>query len=165
MALEIERRFLVKLKDLPPLPEGKRIDQGYLSATPEVRIRVVDDTSAVVTIKSDGGMTREEYEYAIPVEDARRMLKLTPWSVVSKTRYKLPLDGLTWEIDQYYGDNDGLWSAEVEVESEDAAAAVKLPPWLALEVTEQRRFNNVSLAQAPFSGWPDAEHFLGLVSS
>lgn len=165
MALEIERRFLVKQKDLPPLGEGKRIEQAYLSATPEVRIRVVDDRSAVVTIKSDGGMTREEYEYPIPVEDARRMLQLTPWAVVSKTRYKLPLDGLTWEIDQYYGDNDGLWSAEVEVESEDAAAAVTLPPWLGLEVTEQRRFNNVSLAQAPFTSWPDAQHFLGLLSS
>jgi adenylate cyclase len=163
MPLEIERRFLVKARLLPPLAAGRHYEQAYLSASPEVRVRLIDGESAFVTIKTDGGITREEYEYPIPPEDARDLLRLTPWSVVAKTRYKLPLDRLVWEIDFYEGDNAGLWSAEVELESEDAP--VTLPAWLADEVTEQRRFNNVSLAQQPLAAWPDRERILTIVSS
>jgi adenylate cyclase len=126
-------------------------------------VRLIDGVSAFVTIKSDGGITREEYEYPIPPKDARDLLRLTPWSVVAKTRYKLALDGLIWEIDCYEGDNAALWSAEVELESEDAP--VTLPKWLADEVTDQRCFDNVSLAQQPFSTWPDRERVLAIVSS
>jgi adenylate cyclase len=128
-----------------------------------VRVRLIEDANGFVTIKTPGGITREEYEYAIPQEDARDLLRLTPWSVIAKTRYKLPLDGLVWEVDHYEGDNAGLWSAEVELESEDAA--VTLPAWLADEVTEERRFNNVNLAQHPVSTWPDRERILAIVSS
>jgi adenylate cyclase len=163
MPLEIERRFLVRARLLPPLGAGRRYTQAYLSASPEVRVRLIDGSDAFVTIKTDGGLTREEYEYPIPPEDARDLLRLTPWSVIAKTRYKLPLDGLVWEIDCYEGDNAGLWSAEVELESEDAS--VTLPPWLANEVTEERRFNNRNLAQQPLSAWPDREHLLAIVSS
>ena len=163
MALEIERRFLVRSRLLPTLGEGRRIEQVYLSDVPSVRIRLIDDTDAFITIKSEGGMTRQEYEYAIPAEDARSLRLLTPWSVVAKTRYKLALDGLTWEIDCYDGDNAGLWSAEVELESEDVA--VTLPGWIATEVTEERRFNNANLAMNPLPKWPDGEQLLALVSS
>jgi len=163
MPLEIERRFLVKARLLPPLGEGRRYQQAYLSASPEVRVRLIGGDAAVITIKTEGGITREEYEYSIPPEDARELLRLTPWSVIAKTRYKLPLEGLTWEIDGYEGDNAGLWSAEVELESEDVA--VTLPDWLADEVTEERRFNNLHLAQEPLSTWPDRGRILSLVSS
>jgi adenylate cyclase len=163
MSLEIERRFLVRARFLPVLEGGRRIEQAYLGASPEVRIRLIDGASAFITIKTDGGITREEYEYAIPPDDARHLLRLTPWSVVAKTRYKLPLDGLVWEIDRYDGDNAGLWSAEVELDAEDAA--VTLPPWLAGEVTEQRRFNNVNLAQHPLDTWQDRADVLRIVES
>jgi adenylate cyclase len=163
MPLEIERRFLVRARLLPQLEGGRRIEQAYLGAHPELRVRLIDGESAFVTIKTDGGITREEYEYPIPPQDARDLLRLTPWSVVTKTRYKLPLDGLVWEIDRYEGENAGLWSAEVELESEDAA--VTLPPWLADEVTEQRRFNNVNLAQHPLPTWEDGARVLAIIES
>jgi adenylate cyclase len=182
MPLEIERRFLVRSRLLPPLGKGRRMEQAYLSQSPEVRVRLItdaDDASAgpsagsgvspdakstgYITVKTDGGITREEYEYEVPADHARAMLRLTSWSVIAKTRYKLPLDGRVWEIDRYDGDNVGLWSAEVELDSEDAA--VTLPPWLADEVTEERRFNNRNLAQHAFSGWADREHLLTVIAS
>jgi adenylate cyclase len=163
MPLEIERRFLVRSRLLPDLGQGRRMEQAYLSQSPEVRVRLIDDTHGYITVKTDGGITREEYEYEIPPEHARAMLRLTPWSVIAKTRYKLPLDGRVWEIDRYDADNAGLWSAEVELDSEDAA--VTLPPWLADEVTEERRFNNRNLAQNAFAGWPDRERLLAVIAS
>jgi CYTH domain-containing protein len=163
MSLEIERRFLAKSRLLPPLGEGRRYEQAYLSATPEVRVRLIGGAQAFVTIKSGTGLTRGEYEYAIPAKDARELLRLTPWSVIAKTRHKLPLDGLVWEIDCYEGDNAGLWSAEVELPSEDTA--VRLPPWVADEVTEEERFNNVNLAQHPLRTWKDRVNVLTIVNA
>ena len=163
MPLEIERRFLVRARLLPSLVDGRRYQQAYLSADPEVRVRLVQDSEAFVTIKSGGGLTRQEFEYPVPPDHARQLLQLTPWSVIAKTRYKLPRDGLVWEIDCYEGDNAGLWSAEVELESEDTE--VRLPEWLADEVTEERRFNNVNLAQHPLTQWQDRDRLLALISS
>jgi CYTH domain-containing protein len=167
MPLEIERRFLVRSRLLPPLGTGRRLEQAYLSQAPEVRVRLITDAAQTatgfITVKTDGGITRAEYEYPVPPDHAREMLQLTPWSVIAKTRYKLPLDGLVWEIDAYEGANAGLWSAEVELDSEDTA--VTLPPWLAAEVTEERRFNNRNLAQHPLATWPDRDRILALVAS
>jgi adenylate cyclase len=197
MPLEIERRFLVRSRLLPPLGSGRRLEQAYLSQSPEVRVRLITAaegspaagsgvsppsagsgvspasagsgvspasiSAGFITVKTDGGITRAEYEYPVPPDHAREMLQLTPWSVIAKTRYKLPLDGLVWEIDAYEGDNAGLWSAEVELESEDTT--VSLPRWLADEVTEERRFNNRNLAQEPLSTWPDRQRILSIVSS
>ena len=161
MPLEIERHFLVKVRLLPRLEDGRRLEQAYLSASPEVRVRLIGEDRAYITVKSDGGITREEYEYTIPVDHARSMLNLTPWSPIRKTRYSLPLDGHVWEIDRYDGENEGLWSAEAELSSEDEALA--LPEWLGEEVTEQRRFKNKNLAQQPFSTWADRERYIALL--
>jgi adenylate cyclase len=163
MPLEIERQFLVRVRLLPALEGGRRIEQAYLSASPEVRIRLIGDDRAYITVKSDGGIAREEYEYAIPVAEARSMLELTPWFPILKTRYSLELDGHTWEVDRYDGENAGLWSAEVELESEDEP--LELPCWLGQEVTDERRFKNKNLAQQPFAIWPDRAHYLSLLSS
>jgi adenylate cyclase len=160
MPLEIERQFLIRTRLLPPLSNGHRIEQAYLSVLPEVRIRVIDE-GAFVTIKSEGSITREEYEYAIPPEDARLMLGLTPWFPVLKTRYRLPVENHTWEIDRYEGENDGLWSAEVELASE--REPIDLPDWIGDEVTDQQRFKNKNLAQQPFATWPDREEFLSQI--
>jgi adenylate cyclase len=162
MPLEIERQFLVRVRLLPRLEDGRRIEQAYLSASPEVRVRLSGDDSAYITVKSDGGITREEYEYAIPVDDARSMLSLTPWFPILKTRFRLRIDGHVWEIDRYDGENEGLWSAEVELESEDEA--LELPAWLGEEVTEQQRFRNKNLAQQPFATWADRERFVTAMS-
>ena len=163
MPLEIERQFLVRVRLLPRLESGRRIEQAYLSASPEVRVRLIGDDRAYITVKSDGGITREEYEYAIPVDEARSMLNLTPWFPILKTRFSLELDGHVWEIDRYDGENEGLWSAEVELGSEDEA--LELPEWLGEEVTEQRRFKNKNLAQQPFATWADRERFIAALSS
>lgn len=162
MPLEIERRFLVRVRLLPELTGGHRIEQAYLSSSPEVRVRLLDDT-AFITVKSEGGITREEYEYPIPVEDARSMLRLAPGSEITKTRYRLPLAGHVWEIDRYDGNNEGLWAAEVELGAEDEA--VELPAWLAEEVTEESRFKNKNLAQQPFSAWPDRDRLLAIIAT
>jgi adenylate cyclase len=154
MPLEIERQFLVRIRLLPALPAGRRIEQAYLSPSPEVRIWLISD---------DRAYTREEYEYAIPVPEARSMLELTPWFPILKTRYSLRLDGHTWEIDRYDAENEGFWSAEVELESEDEP--LDLPHWLGDEVTDERRFKNKNLAQQPFATWPDRERFLALLTA
>jgi CYTH domain-containing protein len=158
MPLEIERHFLVKVRLLPQLEGGNRLEQAYLSVTPEVRVRVVGDERAYITIKSEGNIRREEYEYAVPVDHARSMLALTSWAAIRKTRYSLPLGNHVWEIDRYDGENEGLWSAEAEMASEDDDLV--LPPWLGEEVTEDNRFRNKNLAQQPFSAWPDRERYL-----
>lgn len=163
MSLEIERQFIVRKRLLPPLTNGRRIEQAYLSTDPEVRVRVVDGERASLTVKSDGSISREEYEYTIPVDDAKALLRLTPWSVIVKTRYRLTLDGHDWEIDRYEGDNEGLWSAELELAAEDEA--IDLPPWLAQEVTEESRFKNKNLARQPIASWPDRERILAIVDS
>jgi adenylate cyclase len=163
MPLEIERQFLVRVRLLPTLPAGRRIEQAYLSASPEVRVRLIGHDRAYITVKSDGGITREEYEYAIPIPEARSMLELTPWFPILKTRHSLRLDGHTWEIDRYDAENEGLWSAEVELESEDEP--LDLPGWLGDEVTDDHRFKNKNLAQQPFATWPDRERFLALLTA
>ena len=163
MALEIERRFLVKSRLLPTLGEGRRIEQVYLSADPSVRVRLIDDAEAFITIKTEGGLVREEYEYPIPADDARDLMRLTPWSAIRKTRYKHRIDDLVWEIVCFDGDNAGLWSAEIELPSEDTAVA--LPPWLAVEVTEERRYGNANLARLPLASWPDRDQVVATVSS
>ena len=161
MPLEIERQFLVRVRLLPKLEGGRRIEQAYLSASPEVRVRLIDDDRAYITVKSDGGITREEYEYPIPPDHARSMLDLTPWFPILKTRYSLELDGHVWEIDRYDGENEGLWSAEVELASEDEV--LELPAWLGEEVTDERRFKNKNLAQQPFATWADRARYLALL--
>jgi adenylate cyclase len=158
MALEIERKFLVKDDGWRRgADEGRRLRQAYLADTGRaaVRVRIEDEARAVLTIKSaDSGLTRQEFEYAIPLADAVALLALRQGSVVEKTRYHVPHAGRHWEVDLYAGDNDGLVLAEVEIESE--AAAVELPPWLGREVSGEARYYASSLARRPFSAWPDA---------
>jgi adenylate cyclase len=163
MPLEIERHFLVRVRLLPKLEGGQRIEQAYLSASPEVRVRLIGDDRAYITVKSDGGITREEYEYPVPVDHARSMLNLTPWFPILKTRFSLKLDGHVWEIDRYDAENEGLWSAEVELSSEDEA--LELPAWLGEEVTDERRFRNKNLAHQPLTTWADRARYILALSS
>ncbi len=144
MPKEIEHKFLVRRRHLPKLAAGKSLIQGYLSTRPTVRVRIVSNaegSTAYLTIKGPGGISRDEFEYEIPVEHAREMLALCGALVVEKTRYEM--DG--WEIDEFQGRHHGLWLAEYEMDSIDE----KLPPlpeWIGTEVTGDPNYTNGCLA-------------------
>jgi adenylate cyclase len=155
MAIEIERKFLVKdtnfLKDL----EGIKYSQGYIASTadPGVRIRVAGNRG-YITLKSSikGAKIRNEFEYEIPLNDAEEMLKLfCRKPLIEKYRYIVKYEGNIWEIDVFEGDNEGLVVAEVELDAEDQT--VKLPVWVDYEVTGDMRYQNSQLAIDPYCKW------------
>jgi adenylate cyclase len=150
MAQEIERKFLVTTMGWKPLAtSSKLLRQGYLSSNAKatVRVRTRDDDEAVMTIKgATKGISRAEYEYDVPVADAREMLAMAAPHVVEKRRYLVPFGGLTWEVDVFEGRHAGLVIAEVELETEDQAVA--LPDWVGAEVTHDDRYYNASLSRA-----------------
>lgn len=153
MATEIERKFLVRDQSVLVGSVGIRYQQGYLSTDPErtVRVRRAGD-HAFLTIKGiSRGAARAEFEYEIPVADARDLLTLCPGSGIAKTRHRLDHGGRTWEIDVFEGDNAGLVVAEVEIPSEDAVVAI--PDWAGDEVTADPRYYNANLTDHPFSEW------------
>ena len=156
MALEIERKYLIDLEKIGTLENGIRIKQGYLSTNKDavVRVRVKND-KAYLTIKgSNSGIARLEYEYEIPLNEANEMLeKLCQKPVIDKTRYLIKHDIHTWEVDIFYGDNDGLVVAEVELSSEDEF--INLPTWIKEEVTTDARYYNSNLMKLPFKDWEE----------
>lgn len=158
MAVEIERKFLVAGNGWRAgVSRTQRLRQGYLSrgGRSSVRVRIVDEATAWLTIKSAvAGRARLELEYPVPIEDARLMLTLTEGSVIDKVRHDVTLGGQLWQVDVFAGDNAGLVVAEVELERADQLVA--LPDWLGAEVTDDRRYYNASLATHPFTGWTDA---------
>ena len=156
MALEIERKYLIDLEKIGTLENGIRIKQGYLSTNKDavVRVRVKND-KAYLTIKgSNSGIARLEYEYEIPLIEANEMLeKLCQKPVIDKTRYLIKHDIHTWEVDIFYGDNEGLVVAEVELSSEDEH--INLPSWVKEEVSHDDRYFNSNLMKHPFKDWEE----------
>ena len=156
MAQEIERKFLVKGDFKPFVSKSIRITQGYLSSVPErtVRVRVKGD-KGFITIKGIGnesGASRFEWEKEIPVEDVKQLLNICEPGVIDKTRYIVPAgDGLVFEVDEFYGDNDGLVVAEIELPSEDYD--FKKPEWLGEEVTGDVKYYNSMLMKNPYKNW------------
>lgn len=157
MALEIERKFLVTGDGWKALVESSGLlRQGYLSSNAKatVRVRSWDDARAVLTLKGrTTGMSRAEYEYDIPMDDAREMLEMARPHVLEKRRHIVPVGGLTWEVDVFEGRHLGLIIAEVELESEDQR--VELPDWVGTEVTDDDRYFNASLSRT--DGIPDRD--------
>ncbi len=154
MAKEIERKFLVNLKDWIPQGEGTHFKQGYLNSQKERVVRVrIEGSKAKLTIKGVvTGITRSEFEYAIPVEDAAILLdQLCEKPLIDKHRHKELHGGHTWEIDVFHAENEGLVIAEVELESEDVQP--ELPPWAGAEVSSDPRYFNSNLLKNPFSTW------------
>ena len=153
MSLEIERKFLVADDSWRDGSFGVRISQGYLSQDPERTVRIrIGDESAWLTIKGrTQGITRAEFEYAIPVGEARELLELCLPAVIDKTRYRVSFGGHEWEIDVFHGDNAGLVIAEVELVNE--AISPELPPWIGAEVSADARYFNSCLAARPFANW------------
>ena len=154
MAKEIERKFLVNGDAWRALAKGTTYRQGYLNSAKErtVRVRTAED-KAFLTIKGlTLGATRAEYEYAIPFDEGKAMLDaLAEKPLIEKKRYKIPAGDLTWEIDEFLGENAGLIVAEVELKSEDQA--FDRPAWLGDEVTGDTRYYNANLIKKPFTRW------------
>jgi len=134
-----------------------RIVQGYISSVRGRTVRVrIRDERGFLTIKgasNESGTSRYEWEKEIPVEDARQLLLLAEPGIIDKTRYLIKAaDGVhTWEVDEFYGDNEGLTMAEIELADEHEAFAK--PEWLGEEVTGDTRYFNSMLMKNPYKGW------------
>jgi len=154
MPKEIERKFLLKNDAWRQGASGTRYRQGYLSTEKQrtVRIRTIGE-QGYLTIKGESvGAARSEYEYPIPLEHANEMLdQLCLRPIIEKVRYKIPFAGLTWEVDEFEGDNAGLVLAEVELESEEQSP--QLQEWAGKEVTGDPSYYNTNLIANPYSRW------------
>ena len=153
MGTEIERKFLVTGTAWKTAP-GKRYRQGYLNSVKErvVRVRTIDDRGYLTVKGLTIGASRAEFEYEIPLEDASQMLdQLCERPLIEKTRYRVEHGGLVWEIDEFFGDNQGLVVAEVELESE--SQPFERPAWAGDEVTGDPRYFNSNLIKMPYSTW------------
>lgn len=155
MAQEIERKFLVAGDFKSEVFKSTRIIQGYLCSVPErtVRVRVKGD-KGFITVKgigSQSGASRFEWEKEIPATEAEQLLAICEPGVIDKTRYLVKSGEHTFEVDEFYGDNDGLTVAEVELASEDEAF-VK-PEWLGEEVTGDVKYYNSMLMKNPYKNW------------
>lgn len=153
MATEIERKFLVRGELWQPKDEGTAIMQGYLCTDPDRTVRVrTRGNQAYLTIKGrNSGISRLEFEYEIPFSDGTELLKLCKGPIISKRRHlELHVDKY-WEIDVFYGDNEGLILAEIELPSEETEFI--LPPWAGPEVSHDNRYYNSYLAHHPYRLW------------
>lgn len=157
--LEIERRFLVKPSETPPVETGVRLTQGYLASSDRasVRVRVVEGQDvAFLTVKSrHTGIARYEYDYPIPLSDGRDFLFSFCERLIEKVRTPIFFGGYTWVVDRFLGANTGLCIAECELPSADVE--LSLPEWCGLEVTDDNRFRNDRLAVSPISTWTSTE--------
>ena len=156
MAQEIERKFLVKGDFKPFVTKSTRITQGYLSSVPErtVRIRIKGE-KGFITVKGIGnasGASRFEWEKEISVDEAKSLLELCEPGIIDKTRYIVPEEsGLLFEVDEFYGDNDRLTVAEIELPTEDQPYTK--PEWLGEEVTGDVKYFNSMLMKNPYKNW------------
>ena len=152
MGLEIERKFLVK-DTWRPEGEGVPMKQGYVAGGGPLIVRVrTAGGRAFLTLKGrTEGVTRAEFEYDVPVEDAEKILALAGGPLIEKTRYRVPFGAHTWEIDVFAGANEGLVVAEIELAREDEI--FEHPPWLGAEVSDDPRYYNSNLAEHPFRTW------------
>lgn len=161
MGIEIERKFLVTSDDwraaahaVIPMAQGyindtAAMDSGAQKAS--VRVRIQGD-EAYLNIKSrELGHTRQEFEYPVPVNEARELLALCVGGLIDKRRHLVQHGGLLWEVDEFLGDNAGLVVAEVELESADQVFAK--PDWVGAEVTDELRYYNLALASKPYTQW------------
>ncbi len=161
MGLEIERKFLVTsdawraaAHAVIPMAQGyvndtAAIESGAQKAS--VRVRIQGDTAFLNLKSREIGHTRQEFDYPIPVEDARALLALCVGGLIDKRRHLVHHGGLLWEVDEFLGDNAGLVVAEVELEHADQA--IDLPEWAGEEVTDDVRYYNLALAAHPYTTW------------
>ncbi len=160
MPVEIERKFLV-VGDTwrAQASRSETMRQGYLAGPPAARCSVrvrVSGEDAFLNIKSaTAGIVRDEYEYAIPADDAQRMLATLAGNLVGKRRHHVEIEGHLFEVDEFDGDNAGLVVAEIELDAADAP--FPRPEWLGAEVSHLARYYNLNLAMHPYAHWSAAE--------
>lgn len=165
MSIEIERKFLVTseawraaAREAVPMAQGylndlATVDSGAMKTS--VRVRIAGD-EAFLNLKSrELGHTRQEFDYPIPVADARSLLALCVGGVIDKRRHYVEHAGHLWEVDEFLGENAGLVVAEIELGSADEAFAK--PEWLGVEATDASRYYNLALASRPYSQWREDE--------
>ena len=160
MPIEIERKFLVEgdawRRDVS---RSERMAQGYLAGPPaskcSVRVRIAGEIAHLNIKSATAGVARDEYEYAIPLADAERMLATLAGALVEKIRHHVEIESHLFEVDEFVGANERLVVAEIELPRADAA--FPHPPWLGREVTDLVRYYNVRLATHPYSAWSEAE--------
>ena len=154
--VEIERKFLVNSTDFKEQASAKnQIAQGYLNSNPERTVRVrIKGESGFLTIKGKGnesGTTRLEWETEIPLSEAKPLLALCEKGIIDKIRYEITVGKHTFEVDEFFGENEGLLLAEVELHDENES--FEKPSWLGKEVTNDVRYYNAYLSKNPFSSW------------
>lgn len=154
--IEIERKFLVTDDSFKTAAFSQNhIAQGYLSSVPErtVRVRIKGDKGylTIKGISNDSGMSRFEWEKEIPVGEAKELLLLCEKGVIDKTRFEIKLGNHIFEVDEFYGDNEGLIVAEIELKSE--METFEKPNWLGEEVTNITRYYNSYLSTNPYKNW------------
>ncbi|GHV60458.1 hypothetical protein FACS1894182_15200 [Bacteroidia bacterium] len=155
MAQEIERKFLLSGDFRPFVSKSIRIRQGYLSLGPDntVRVRVKGEKGylTVKSVRNETGISRFEWEKEISLQEAQELLQLCEPRVIDKTRHLVPMGNHTYEVDEFYGENEGLIVAEIELSSEDEA--FDKPAWLGKEVSADARYYNSMLIQHPYTKW------------
>ena len=153
MGTEIERKFLTASDAWRREGSGVHYAQGYISRGTgrTVRIRIAGER-AFLTIKGPvTGISRSEFEYPIPLEDARELLQLCEGPIIQKYRFQIPFQSHIWEVDEFQGENSGLVVAEVELCRTDEE--ILFPPWIGKEVTGDSRYYNSNLTIHPFNSW------------
>ena len=165
MPIEIERKFLVSgdgwraaAHKVVPMAQGylndlATVDGGAMNAS--VRVRIEGDEARLNLKSRELGASRQEFDYPIPLADARALLALCVGGLVDKRRHYVRFEGHLWEVDEFLGDNAGLVVAEIELEGVDEAFA--RPAWLGPEATHAPRYYNLALASRPYSQWRDDE--------
>ena len=154
--IEIERKFLVSSDAYKNETLHKyHIAQGYLNSNAERTVRVrIKDEKGFLTIKGKSnatGLSRFEWEKEIPVAEAKKLLQLCEKGIIEKIRYEIQVGEHLFEVDEFFGENDGLVLAEVELQSE--AEEFEKPKWLDIEVTQDKHYYNSYLSKHPFTSW------------
>ena len=154
MAIEIERKFLVKERPFAMAKRSLKINQGYIlnEKSNVIRVREKGD-DYFLTIKGNNiGISRLEYDFPISKDDAEELIiHFCKTTLIEKTRHYVEHKGHTWEVDEFHGTNDGLIVAEIELESEDEK--FEIPNWIGQEVTQDERYYNMNLAVHPYTSW------------
>lgn len=156
MPFEIEKKYLVKhdLWEALSKPQGEYYRQGYIvnEISKTVRVRATE-TNGFITIKgkTENPAIKPEYEYEIPLKEAVELLNDFTKNNIEKTRYKIDYQGKIWEIDIFYGDNEGLIVAEIELNSIEES--YQIPGWIDREVTQDDRYFNANLSKNPYKNW------------
>ena len=153
MGTEIERKFLVTGVGYKRGIVGDLYRQGYLSTAKErtVRVRTAGGKGFITVKGPNKGFSRSEFEYEIPPGDAEEMMRMCEGFLIEKLRHRVSHAGLTWEVDEFLGENEGLVVAEIELETE--GQPFERPSWIGEEVTSDPRYANSNLCRKPYKSW------------